>query len=371
MWISFGMLAASQTSSSSCWTTLSTPPRFRPGDSSSLSKRTGTRDVTLVCSPMRRKSTWIGRLETGWKSTAFGKVRCGLPWKSIITTEFMKWPRRKHLRQQLLLDVDRERLLLFAVNHGGDPAFAAQCTGGSLASPVARFGGQRQLFAHFRILQLINSPATPPGMTMAGEARAPRGGAPETQVCGARQLTRCEGMPRSARRTSRLSLPARWPAPTATNTVPGRLHPRRDPVGPARVPLGEHHPVGVGRALLRAGRACARTRSGRRASRRTACRPSPSTGSPSACRGDRLAGAPGAAAAARRRHAGEHVELQFERLEALDRLALGLGDVAQDHVGAIADLHALRPAGADRHLRGREEGGGRSHRQAAERRRSD
>ena len=29
---------------------------------------------------------------TGWKSTAFGRVRCGLPSKSIMTTEFMKWP---------------------------------------------------------------------------------------------------------------------------------------------------------------------------------------------------------------------------------------------------------------------------------------
>jgi hypothetical protein len=54
----------------------------------------------------------------------------------------------KHPHQLLLLDVDRERLLLFAVDHGGHPAFAAQCTGGSLASPVARLGGQRQLFAH-------------------------------------------------------------------------------------------------------------------------------------------------------------------------------------------------------------------------------
>jgi hypothetical protein len=41
---------------------------------------------------MRRKSTWIGRLETGWKSTAFGRVRAGFPPTSIITTEFMKCP---------------------------------------------------------------------------------------------------------------------------------------------------------------------------------------------------------------------------------------------------------------------------------------
>ena len=60
---------------------------------------------------------------------------------------------RKQFRQELLLDVDRQRLLLFAVDHGGHPAVAAQCPGGSLASPVARFGGQRQLFAHFLRLQ--------------------------------------------------------------------------------------------------------------------------------------------------------------------------------------------------------------------------
>ena len=80
---------------------------------------------------------------------------------------------REHLGQKLLLDMDREGLFLFAVNHGGYPSIAAQCSGGSLASPVARFGGQRQLFAHFACLRLIKMPrATPPGMTMAGE-RAP------------------------------------------------------------------------------------------------------------------------------------------------------------------------------------------------------
>ena len=65
---------------------------------------------------------------------------------------------RHHLGEELLLDMDRERLFLFAVNYGGYPAFAAQCTGGSLASPVARLGGQRQLFAHLAILRLIKTP---------------------------------------------------------------------------------------------------------------------------------------------------------------------------------------------------------------------
>jgi hypothetical protein len=57
-----------------------------------LSKRIGTATFTWVCSLMRRKSTWIGRLVTGWKSTAFGSVRVGLPATSTMTTEFMKWP---------------------------------------------------------------------------------------------------------------------------------------------------------------------------------------------------------------------------------------------------------------------------------------
>ena len=46
--------------------------------------------------------------------------------------------------------------------------------------------------------------------------------------------------PSWARRTRTLSLPARWPAPTAMNTTPGCLHACSDPVGPAAVPLGEH-----------------------------------------------------------------------------------------------------------------------------------
>jgi hypothetical protein len=66
---------------------------------------------------------------------------------------------RHHLGEQFLLDVDRECILFLAVHDGGHPAFAAQCSGGSLASPVARLGGQRQLFAHFAILRLIKSPA--------------------------------------------------------------------------------------------------------------------------------------------------------------------------------------------------------------------
>jgi hypothetical protein len=39
---------------------------------------------------MRRKSTWIGRLVTGRKSTALGSVRVGLPATSTMITEFKK-----------------------------------------------------------------------------------------------------------------------------------------------------------------------------------------------------------------------------------------------------------------------------------------
>ena len=57
-----------------------------------------------------------------------------------------------------------------------DAAFAAQCTGGSLASPVARLGRQVQRIAHciaFRKTSVVPvSSATPPGMTMTRK-RAP------------------------------------------------------------------------------------------------------------------------------------------------------------------------------------------------------
>jgi hypothetical protein len=76
---------------------------------------------------------------------------------------------RKHFRKQLLLDMDRERLCLLTVDHGRDPSLTTQFAGGSLASPVARFGGQRQLFAHFACSPVSLHPATPPGMTMVGE----------------------------------------------------------------------------------------------------------------------------------------------------------------------------------------------------------
>ena len=45
----------------------------------------------------------------------------------------------------------------------------------------------------------------------------------------------------------------------------------------------------------------------------------------------------------------EHVQLKLKRFELHDGLTFGFGDVAQDHVGAIVDLHPLRTAGADRH----------------------
>ena len=40
-----------------------------------------------------------------------------------------------------------------------------------------------------------------------------------------------------------LSRPARWPAPTATNTVPGRASRSLDPARPGRVAVGEQQPV--------------------------------------------------------------------------------------------------------------------------------
>ena len=60
---------------------------------------------------------------------------------------------------------------------GSEEAFAAQMTGGSLASPFARLGRQGQSVAHldaFR-MRLISGLATPPGMTMTPE-RGPLAG---------------------------------------------------------------------------------------------------------------------------------------------------------------------------------------------------
>ena len=82
--------------------------------------------------------------------------------------------RVKELHQRLLLDVDRRGVFVVAVDHGGDAAFTTHCTGGSLASPLARLGRQRQRFAHRMspVRLRLDNPATPPGMTMAGKARA-------------------------------------------------------------------------------------------------------------------------------------------------------------------------------------------------------
>ena len=79
----------------------------------------------------------------------------------------------QHLHQRLLLEVDGEGLFIVAVDDGGDAAFATQRTGGSLASPFARLGRQRKLFAHCMSPKcgFTKVPLTPPGMTMNGEAR--------------------------------------------------------------------------------------------------------------------------------------------------------------------------------------------------------
>jgi len=53
--------------------------------------------------------------------------------------------------QRFFLDVNRLGSLFVAVNHGGYAAFATDSTGGSLACPIARFGRQRERFAHVKI----------------------------------------------------------------------------------------------------------------------------------------------------------------------------------------------------------------------------
>jgi len=67
---------------------------------------------------------------------------------------------------------------------GGGAAFAAQCSGGSLASPIARLGRQMQRFAHVpvpsRLYGCAAPRATPPGMTLRAKKRRPFTGMPES-----------------------------------------------------------------------------------------------------------------------------------------------------------------------------------------------
>ena len=144
--ISSGMLSAASQISSSSWRTMfSTPPRLMPGDASSSVNTTGTLTWTVACSLMRRKSTWIGRSLT--------RGRTQRPWAACgwLAADFdhhdrvHEVPGHQLLHQRLFLDVDRDGVLLVAIDHGGHAAFTTQRTGGSLACPVARLGGSVSL----------------------------------------------------------------------------------------------------------------------------------------------------------------------------------------------------------------------------------
>ena len=54
----------------------------------------------------------------------------------------------QQLDQRFFLDMDCHSFLFIAVYNSRYPAFAAQCTGGSLASPFARLSQQCQQIAH-------------------------------------------------------------------------------------------------------------------------------------------------------------------------------------------------------------------------------
>ncbi len=148
MWISSGMWAASQTRSSSWRTTLRTPPRLMPGDCFFVVEAHGDGDGQLavladaqeidVDRPARH------RMELDVLGQRAVRLAAGVDHHHRVH----EVAGREHLGEELLLDMHRHRLFLVAVDHGGDPSVAAQCTGGSLASPFARFSGQRQLFAH-------------------------------------------------------------------------------------------------------------------------------------------------------------------------------------------------------------------------------
>ncbi len=74
-----GILSAGAITSTSWRTMLSTPPRLSPGDSASLTKRTGTLTRMRAPGATRWKSTWMGMSLMGSSCTSRGMTRVLLP----------------------------------------------------------------------------------------------------------------------------------------------------------------------------------------------------------------------------------------------------------------------------------------------------
>ena len=97
-----GIASARQSTSTSWRTMLSTPPRRRPGQSSSFSNTTGIATVSRVLSETRRKSTCSGWSVTGWNCTSRANTRCAVPSRSI-SVSVVKNPVRDNSRRSPLV----------------------------------------------------------------------------------------------------------------------------------------------------------------------------------------------------------------------------------------------------------------------------
>ena len=111
-------------------------------------KSTGTATSTLALAEMRRKSVVKRALRNRVEGNVLGQRAHGLAAHGELDDRVEEVAGAKLAAQFLFFNVDRDRILIAAVDHGGSAAFAAQCSGGSLASPIARLGRQMQRFAH-------------------------------------------------------------------------------------------------------------------------------------------------------------------------------------------------------------------------------
>ena len=80
-----GILSGAQIISTAWRTTLSTPPRFNPGESSSFLNSTWTSTLILVVALKRMKSTCRGRSVTGSVCRSRARTRCVSP--STLTSK--------------------------------------------------------------------------------------------------------------------------------------------------------------------------------------------------------------------------------------------------------------------------------------------
>ena len=87
-----GMVSAGQDSGMVWRTMFSTPPFFRPGETSWPWKCTGMSSLTVEPSAKRMKSTCTGRSLTGSSCTSRGITRVFLPAMSSMKRVVRKWP---------------------------------------------------------------------------------------------------------------------------------------------------------------------------------------------------------------------------------------------------------------------------------------